>query len=76
MLELDKVGSLDTNNLFAAIDDDLGTHRAHGDPNDLADAIEAIGSRTHVPSKRMSLPQCCPTFPINFISLEKSPELN
>jgi hypothetical protein len=44
IMELDKAGALDMSVLIAAIDDTAKGHRETGDPNKLADAIEAIAS--------------------------------
>ena len=44
IVELDKAGVLSTSTVLAAIDDTVTTHRELGDPNQLADAIEAIAS--------------------------------
>jgi hypothetical protein len=46
IVELDKAGAIKLDSLLAAIDDTVTTHREHGDPNQLADAIEAI--RMHI----------------------------
>jgi hypothetical protein len=43
-MELDKAGAVDMSALITAIDDTAKGHRETGDPNRLADAIEAIAS--------------------------------
>jgi hypothetical protein len=44
IIELDKAGAVDLHALLSAIDDTAALHRQHGDPNQLADAIEAIAA--------------------------------
>ena len=44
IFELDREGAIEIAKLLAVIDDTVTEHRAHGDPNQLADAIEAIAS--------------------------------
>ena len=46
IVELDRVGAIKVDGVLAAIDDTVTTHREHGDPNQLADAIQAI--REHI----------------------------
>jgi hypothetical protein len=46
IVELDKVGAIKVQSLLAAIDGTVTTHREHGDPNQLADAIGLI--RGHI----------------------------
>jgi hypothetical protein len=43
VFELDKEGVINITSLLAKIDDSIAAHREHGDPNQLADAIEMIG---------------------------------
>jgi hypothetical protein len=42
MFELDRAGAIELRSLIASIDDTAAAHREHGDPNHLADAIDAI----------------------------------
>jgi hypothetical protein len=44
IVELDQAGVMPISAILAAIDDTVATHRELGDPNQLADAIEAIAS--------------------------------
>ena len=44
ILELHKAGTVDVMSVIGAIDDTAAAHRETGDPNQLADAIEAIAS--------------------------------
>jgi hypothetical protein len=44
VVELDKAGAINISAFLAAVDDTVTFHRAHGDPNALADAIEAIAT--------------------------------
>ena len=44
IIELDKAGALNISFFLASIDDTVAAHRAQGDPNQLADSIEAIAS--------------------------------
>jgi hypothetical protein len=44
IFELDKAGALSGSTFLTAIDDTVVAHREHGNPNQLADAIEAIAS--------------------------------
>ena len=46
IVELDRAGALKLPTLLAAIDGTVTAHREEGDPNQLADAIEAI--RQHI----------------------------
>jgi hypothetical protein len=43
VFELHKAGVIEIASLLAKIDDSIAAHREHGDPNQLADAIEVIG---------------------------------
>jgi hypothetical protein len=55
IVELDKAGALNMSTLLAAIDDTVAAHREHGDPNQLADAMEAIAS--HLRGSVSTLPR-------------------
>jgi hypothetical protein len=55
IIELDKAGAVDVSTVLAAIDDTVRGHRETGDPNRLADAIEAIGS--HLRDSVSKLPE-------------------
>ncbi|PWT84547.1 MAG: hypothetical protein C5B58_04560 [Acidobacteria bacterium] len=55
ILELDKSGAVDMSAVIAAIDDTAKGHRETGDPNQLAEAIEAIAS--HLRESMSRLPE-------------------
>jgi hypothetical protein len=55
VIELDKAGAVDISAVIAAIDDTVRGHRETGDPNSLADAIEAIAS--HLRDSVSKLPE-------------------
>ncbi len=44
LIELDKTGAINLGTFLTTLDDTVAVHREHGDPNDLASAIEAIAS--------------------------------
>ena len=43
IFKLDKAGAVEKEAILAAIDDTAKAHRETGDPNQLADAIQAVG---------------------------------
>jgi hypothetical protein len=45
ILELDRVGAIELRSLIASIDATAAAHREQGDPNHLADAIDAIAGQ-------------------------------
>jgi hypothetical protein len=55
IVELDKADVMPISTMLAAIDDTVATHRELGDPNQLADAIEAIAS--HLRGSVSTLPR-------------------
>jgi hypothetical protein len=55
IVELDKAGAVDISTVLAAIDDTVAGHRESGDPNRLADAIEAIA--THLRDSVSNFPE-------------------
>jgi hypothetical protein len=44
IVELDRAGAMSVATFLAALDDSVAAHREGGDPNQLADAIQAITS--------------------------------
>ncbi len=54
IFELDRTGAIKLPALLSAIDDTVNVHREVGDPNQLADAIEAIAS--HLPGIGVCIP--------------------
>jgi hypothetical protein len=55
VFELHKAGLIEIGSLLAKIDDSATAHRDHGDPNQLADAIEMIGQ--HIRDSIADLPK-------------------
>jgi hypothetical protein len=55
VFELHKAGVIEIGSLLAKIDDSAAAHRDHGDPNQLADAIEMIGQ--HIRDSIADLPK-------------------
>jgi hypothetical protein len=55
IIELDKAGAVDMSTVIAAIDDTAAAHRETGDPNKLANAIDAIAS--HLRESVSKLPE-------------------
>jgi hypothetical protein len=54
VMELDKAGVLDVATFLASVDDSAAAHREAGDPNELADAIQAIASHLRDSISRLS----------------------
>jgi hypothetical protein len=54
IVELDRAGAINVTTFLAAVDDSAAAHREAGDPNQLADAIQAIASHLR---ESVSLPR-------------------
>ena len=55
IMELDRAGAMNVTAFLVALDDTVAAHREAGDPNQLAEAIEAIAS--HLRESVSSLPR-------------------